>query len=41
MSLEFQAPIAFSAGDVGIGMLRLRTLVRLRWLAVVPPLVEV
>ena len=35
MSLEFQAPIAFSAGDVGIGMLRLRTLVRLRWLAIV------
>ena len=35
MAEDLRATIPFSAGDVEIGMLRLRTLVRLRWLAIV------
>jgi two-component system sensor histidine kinase RegB len=35
MTQEFANPLQFSASEAEIGMLRLRTLVRLRWLAIV------
>jgi two-component system, sensor histidine kinase RegB len=35
MSQELISPVQFSASDAEIGMLRLRTLVRLRWLAII------